>query len=418
MVDKLADRRFRRTGKAGVKAVWDCEMDYWSQELRTRHQILPFPSFKITSGTVPWFPEVIGRSFTMGDISTEILQCLERGEPVVAATVVDHSGSTPRTSGSKMLVYSDGRITGTVGGGALEGDVIRQAMNLFATCSSAIRFYDLNETTATYDLDIVCGGRMHVFLEYVPADASTLDVYRALADSVASSQSVFLAALLHGDDDHLEVRRSVFTSDGRPLDPALEGIPESDELHEALASTGAKGTARLVPLGPHRLVIEPVAPPDTVYLIGAGHVSLEVAWLTHRLAFRTVVIDDRPEFASEERFPMADALRVCPDFEDVFDGFILDGRSLVVIVTRGHRFDKITLAQALASRAGYIGMIGSARKRETIYKGLTDHGVDPAQLERVLCPVGLDIEAETPAEIAVSIAAQLIEHRARRRGHE
>jgi xanthine dehydrogenase accessory factor len=91
--------------------------------------------------------------------------------------------------------------------------------------------------------------------------------------------------------------------------------------------------------------------------------------------------------------------------------------SLVVIVTRGHRFDKKVLAQALATKAGYIGMIGSARKRDTLYRGFMEDGIDPAELTRVRCPVGLDIEAETPAEIAVSIAAQLIEHRAHRRSH-
>ncbi len=353
----------------------------------------------------------------MVDLWTEILQFLEQGEPVVVATVVGHSGSTPRTSGSKMIVRGDGRISGTVGGGALEGDVIRSALNLFATRSSAIRFYDLNETTSTDDLDLVCGGRMHVFMEYVPADRTAIDVYRALADSLAASRRALLVALVRGNDDHLQVTRSVLTPDGRPVDPALDAIPESDELHEALASAGADGAARMVPLGPDRVVIEPVTPPDTVYLIGAGHVSLEVAWLTHRLGFRTVVMDDRPEFASKERFPMAHALRVCPDYEDVFEGLTLGEDSYIVILTRGHRFDNKALAQALASRAGYIGMIGSARKRDTIYKGLTDEGVDPAQLERVHCPVGLDIEAETPAEIAVSIAAQLVEHRARRRSH-
>jgi xanthine dehydrogenase accessory factor len=128
-------------------------------------------------------------------------------------------------------------------------------------------------------------------------------------------------------------------------------------------------------------------------------------------------MDDRPDFASMERFPMADSLRVCHEYENVFEGFTLGGDSLVVILTRGHRFDKIVLAQALATDAGYIGMIGSARKRDTIYKGLKDDGIDPARLERVHCPVGLPIEAETPAEIAVSIAAQLIEHRAQRRAH-
>jgi len=353
----------------------------------------------------------------MTDLFNEVLQCLERGEPVVAATVVSHSGSTPRTSGSKMIVHSDGRISGTVGGGALEGDVIRSAMNLFAVRGGAIRFYDLNETTNTDDLDLVCGGRMHVFLEYVSADKAAIEVYRALVDSLASSNRTLYAALVRGDDDNLQVTRSVLTNDGRPVDRALDVIPASDELQEALASAGVDSAARLVPLGPDRLVIEPVVPPDTVYLLGAGHVSLELAWLTHRLGFRTVVIDDRPEFASEERFPMAHALRVCPDFTEVFAGFTPGKDSLVVIVTRGHRFDKKVLAQALATETGYIGMIGSARKRDTIYRGLVDDGVDPSELERVHCPVGVDIEAETPAEIAVSIAAQLVEHRAHRRTH-
>jgi xanthine dehydrogenase accessory factor len=173
----------------------------------------------------------------------------------------------------------------------------------------------------------------------------------------------------------------------------------------------------MVPWGADRLVIEPVVPPDMVYLVGAGHVSLEVAWLTQRLDFRTVVVDDRPEFASKERFPMVAEVRVCPDYEGVFEGLTPGDDSYVVILTRGHRFDKKTLAQALATEAVYIGMIGSARKRDTIYRGLVKDGVDPKELERVHCPVGIDIEAETPAEIAVSIAAQLIEHRARRRSH-
>jgi xanthine dehydrogenase accessory factor len=114
---------------------------------------------------------------------------------------------------------------------------------------------------------------------------------------------------------------------------------------------------------------------------------------------------------------MADTARVCPDFEDVFDGFNPGQDDFIVILTRGHRFDRKVLAQALVTKAGYIGMIGSKRKRDTIYQGLKDDGVDPSELERVHCPVGLSIEAETPAEIAVSIAAQLIKHRARRRAH-
>jgi xanthine dehydrogenase accessory factor len=146
-------------------------------------------------------------------------------------------------------------------------------------------------------------------------------------------------------------------------------------------------------------------------------VSREIAWLTNRLAFHTIVIDDRPEFANAERFPSADAVLVYPDYRHVFGDFDIDADSCIVIVTRGHRFDKQVLAQALESKAGYIGIIGSARKRNTIYQALISEGVDPDELERVHCPVGLAIDAETPAEIAVSIVAQLIQHRAHRRAH-
>jgi xanthine dehydrogenase accessory factor len=313
-----------------------------------------------------------------------------------------------------MIIFGDGRISGTVGGGALEGDVIRSAMNLFSSRKGAIRFYDLDETTATCDLDLVCGGKMHLFLEYVAADRDSIGVYRTLVDSLESSRPSFLAALVRGDDDHLDVERSVLTRDGQPVDPALSRIPDSNELVESLRTVSG---AKLVSLGSDRVVIEPLIPPCTLYILGAGHVSKELAVLAGRLSFRTIIIDDRPDFANLERFPAADTIRVCPGFEDVFKGFSLDADSFVVIVTRGHRFDRKVLAQALTSMAGYIGMIGSSRKKDTIYRALADEGVDPADLEKVHCPVGVDIEAETPDEIAVSIAAELIEHRARNRSH-
>lgn len=341
----------------------------------------------------------------------EVYQYLEQGEAVVVATVVDHSGSTPRTSGSKMLIHSDGRISGTIGGGALEGDVVRFALNLFSTRGGALRFYDLNETTSTDDLDLICGGRMHVLMEYVPVDDRNLEIYRALKDAVRSSGSVLCVVRLEGDDTDLTVERTVLTAEGGAGGPA----PLPPETIEMLRRHAADHpSASLLAIEDQRYVIEPVLPRQIVYVVGAGHVSMEIAWLTNRVGFDTVVIDDRPEFAAKERFPTAAAVLVCPDYRQVFTDFDIGADSYIVIVTRGHRFDKEALAQALESKAGYIGMIGSARKRDTIYQALVSEGVDPGELTRVHCPVGLAIDAETPAEIAVSIIAELIGHRARR----
>jgi len=343
-----------------------------------------------------------------------ICQCLEQGEEVVVATVVQHAGSTPRTSGSKMFVRSDGRASGTIGGGALEGDVIRSSLNLFATRGAALKFYDFSDSAGTRDLDLICGGQMRVLMEHLSAEARNLELYGALSDAAGSSIPVLCVGRLEGDDTDLVVERSVITAGGETIGSA----PMSPDLVQELGAHAARHpSASLLTLGDQRYVVEAILPQLTVYLVGAGHVSMEIAWLAERAGFRTVVMDDRTEFATRERFPSADTVLVCPDFRQVFDGFDIGAESCIVIVTRGHRFDKEVLAQALESRAGYIGMIGSVRKRDTIYRALVDEGVDPGDLERVYCPVGLPIDAETPAEIAVSIAAQLIAHRARLRGH-
>ena len=165
-------------------------------------------------------------------------------------------------------------------------------------------------------------------------------------------------------------------------------------------------------------VIESIQPPNTIFLFGAGHVSLEFAALSKKAGFRTIVFDDRAEFANANRFPDADEIRICPGYAEVFKGFVLNAGDYVVIMTRGHRFDKEVLAQALQTEAGYIGMIGSRKKRDTIYKELMDQGFKQSVLEKVFCPIGLAIDAETPAEIGVSIVAQLIQHRANRKHHE
>jgi len=132
------------------------------------------------------------------------------------------------------------------------------------------------------------------------------------------------------------------------------------------------------------------------------------------LGFRTTVLDDREEFASRERFPSPVEVVVLEDFSDCLSKCPIDEESYLVIVTRGHLHDKAVLSQALRTRAGYIGMIGSKRKRDSIYRALLDEGFSRDDLGRVHSPIGLDIGAETPEEIAVSIAAELIQVRSRK----
>jgi xanthine dehydrogenase accessory factor len=199
------------------------------------------------------------------------------------------------------------------------------------------------------------------------------------------------------------VERSLIEN-GRCLASAPSpGRPVPTELFAS-----APSSPTLVARGATRYFLDPLAPPITLYVFGGGHIALHLVPLCHRLGFRTVVVDDRAEFVSRERFPEADELRVVPSFEGALEDFRLGDTSYVVIVTRGHGGDLAVLRQALARRPVFIGMIGSARKRALIFGQLTQEGVAADALARVACPVGLPIGAETPVEIAVSIAAQLV----------
>ncbi len=156
-------------------------------------------------------------------------------------------------------------------------------------------------------------------------------------------------------------------------------------------------------------------PQSRVLLFGAGHVGRALAALLPGLEFGYLVADDRPEFARTEDFPQADAV-LCAGVDQVFSQLTVTEEDYIVIMTRGHQHDQEVLRYALATPAGYIGLMGSRRKIAMTRQALEQAGVAPAEFDRVSTPIGLDIGAETPAEIAVSVAAQLIQHRAAWRG--
>ena len=163
------------------------------------------------------------------------------------------------------------------------------------------------------------------------------------------------------------------------------------------------------------VVIDPLRKEETVYLFGAGHVAQPTARLAAFVGFRVRVVDDRAEFANADRFPEAEEVRVATDFDSALKGIAVDRSGFIVIVTRGHLHDKTVLMQALRTEAAYIGMIGSRRKRDHIFNALLKQGFTENDLKRVHSPIGLDIGAETPEEIALSIVAELVKARAQGR---
>ena len=171
-------------------------------------------------------------------------------------------------------------------------------------------------------------------------------------------------------------------------------------------------STKLIQVEGKTVVVDPLPKSGTVVLIGGGHISKEVAKLASYVDFEVVVCDDRALFSNMDRFPMAQSAHVIQDFKNLFQIIGQGEEFYLLIMTRGHSYDRDALAQALRTPARYIGMIGSRSKRNITYSKLRDQGFNDSDFARVHCPVGLSIGSETPKEIAVSIVAELIAARA------
>jgi xanthine dehydrogenase accessory factor len=327
---------------------------------------------------------------------------------------------------SKMLVAADGSQRGTIGGGCLEADVHAMARLAMRSKKASLHRFTLTETKAGVE-GLNCGGTVEILIEPLPAkdDAAAIEVYRqALAALEAREEAVMTTLVLDEDPPACRVLgkgivgwKGLRAGTG-PL-AADAGLTEWT-VEEALGILGQDRALILrapSPAAPEgsRLFLETLDAPPTVYLFGGGHVSLAVARVARTAGFRIVVVDDRPAFANADRFPEADATLVLPMTEAV-SRLPIDRTSFLVAVTRGHQHDEPVIEQAIRTPAAYIGMIGSRRKVELMWRKLKERGATDEQLSRVHAPIGLPIGGDSPGEIAVSIVAQMIQ--ARRQGQK
>ncbi len=323
----------------------------------------------------------------------EIYRSIEQGLSLVVATIID-SSSTPRSAGTKMIIYENGKISGTIGGGALEAAVIQSAFELFKTAGTEIVTYNHKQQEKTDQIGLICGGQMRVLIEHVSTCKESISLYDKACKKVKAGQPFLWIAKIIKKAGLWQVKREIQETSGTDCKLSVHEV--DGQIH----------------------FIEPITENGTVYIMGAGHVSKEVAVLTKQIGLTTFVLDDRENFADGIRFPDLDGIYVCPEYKNVFKPFNINARSYIIIVTRSHELDKDVLAQALETDAGYIGMIGSRKKRETIYKELINKGFEKSSLEKVFCPIGLSIHAETPAEIGISIVAEIIQHRGNKKALE
>ncbi len=333
----------------------------------------------------------------MRDIFKSILNHLEKGQAVVRVAVMKSTGSTPRGAGAVMAVFSDGTIIGTIGGGLVEEASIRAGVRAFETGEGEIRAFDLTGQDAA-SLGMVCGGEMTVLIDFIDPGAEQVAFVTEILRRYEVGRKSLLTTML--DETGGVIRRGVWSfGDEQPSHWPEFGL--SQDMRAPVARPHDGGT----------LFMEPIAATETIHFIGAGHVAKATARLAATLGFRVRVIDDRREFANTARFSEAHEVRVVADLGHCLPA-VLDRDDYLVIMTRGHLHDRDVLEQALKTDAGYVGMIGSRKKKAAVYESLLGSGFTQDDLNRVHCPIGLAIGAETPEEIAVSIMAELIKVRA------
>jgi xanthine dehydrogenase accessory factor len=334
---------------------------------------------------------------------------LQRERRLVLARIIRREGSAPRATGTQCIIREDGTLLGTIGGGFLEHRVILGARDVLREGRSTIHQFHLAGEGLT-QAGMICGGEVEVYLEPLsPKNRRTVEVFRGATDLIRAGRKGILVSLVEEGVAADDPESRMLLLEGEPPVGAIRGLSVISADFSGIRSP------RIVELQEEGMTVfaEPVEADSVVVLFGAGHISTSVVPLASMVGFRVVVIDDREEFANRERFPTADEVLVLP-FDEVFDHLQVTQDSYLVIVTRGHLSDRAVLKSALTKNPAYLGMIGSKRKWTVIYQSLVDEGVPRERLEQVHSPIGLEIGAETPEEIAVSIVGELIKMRAER----
>jgi xanthine dehydrogenase accessory factor len=355
-------------------------------------------------------------------IWAEALHTLERGQRFALATVVNVRGSTPREVGAKMIVREDGQF-GTIGGGCGEAEVFRKARLMLRDGEGA----EVTEVDLTGDFDQqqigTCGGIMDVLVD-IWSPARDVDTARHLANAAAESRAASLVTVVAtGARSELPTgARAVIDPDqastGTPFEiPAIaldkivartrDALPG---LLEIESDGSVKQVTRVEGADAPRVFVDPIVGAQRLIIAGGGHIAQPLCALGAMLGFHVSVIDDRASFANRERFPEADEIIVRP-FAAAVESLNLDGHCYLVSVTRGHAFDEETVRAALNTPCGFVGMIGSRRRVKAMLERLEEAGVPRERLDQVHAPLGLDIGAETPEEIAIAIVAEIVRER-------
>jgi xanthine dehydrogenase accessory factor len=309
------------------------------------------------------------------------------GRDVALATVVETWGSAPRPVGSHLVIDSEGNFLGSVSGGCVEGDVITEALDVIAMGGQHMLEFGVADETA-WRAGLSCGGRIRVYVQSI--DANRADLLAAFnAERAMRRPCILVTNIASGK------QRLVRAAD-------VDSEPTADILKERLRL----GKSGIVEWGGEELFLRVETPPVRLIVIGAVHVSQMLAPIVSLAGFDMIIIDPRNAFATPERFP---GVRLIAEWPEVaLASLHLDHYTAMVLLTHDPRIDDQGLTEALRADCFYIGALGSRKTHANRLERMRAKGFGDAVLERIHAPIGLDIGAVSPAEIAVSIAGEII----------
>lgn len=336
----------------------------------------------------------------MRDILSDLDQWIADGNKAIAlATVIQTWGSSPRRAGAKMAITPDGKITGSVSGGCVEGAVFEEGVDVLKSNRPKLLHFGVADETA-WDVGLACGGSIDIFVQ--PLD---LAFFQSLRSVVMDEQAAVNVTVIQGPNEVLG-RQLLMHYDGNTVGRIRDDL---DPIALRIASEIlASGESRRVKLNEDvEVFAEAILPPPTVIAVGGVHITIALIALAKTLGYRTVVIDPRSAFGNETRFPHVDQLiQKWP--QDAFQQIPITRSTAIAMLTHDPKLDDPALKIALPSQAFYVGALGSKTTQAKRRQRLLDEGLTETQLDRLHGPIGLDIGAETPEEIAMSIMAEIV----------
>jgi len=331
------------------------------------------------------------------------------------ATIVKTQGSGPQKAGNAALFGHQGLIAGTIGGGIVEHSVENISKSALKDRKSLLQRFHLNNDVAS-DEGAICGGSMEVLIDSNPVQ--NLDTFHQVAESLQKGIPGVLTTMVEPQPtNNLTIKRLWFTRSTREKIITEFTFPQvAEQIRNMLENNASQEFESITPISSHQgttlqIFLNRITPPPHLIIAGAGHIGKALARLGKFLQFEVTVWDDREEFANRNNFPDADSI-LTGHCSQALGNLNASESTYIVIVTRGHQQDAEVMKLFIGSNARYVGMIGSRKKVAAMKKHFIENGwATTAEWNRIHAPIGIDIHSKTVEEIAVSIAAQLIQER-------